>query len=309
MREPWIDLMVSKRQSALEVVRVALGITAYVAEPMYWATDGAAKLLQFVLEQAPDAPLWYRTSLLTDWNRIATVIDRDRIVAALAAQWIKGHPRHFFSFEVADDPQVPSFGFSYVEIDPRRATRPSVIEVTLPQDFDPERLASLAGALGDLGPFLAAVGGYAARWNPQRTPLAFAQIRLWCKRFVGLDAQNPDRMAWALDRGLPGTSWLTLIGATLQDRLKIDGRALAAGPWASGVSAVPLAHGLLLRAGERPSLGDVNSLETLPAYVEVARRLEPWLMKDPPELPGVFGAEKNTLKWFRRFVEPGAWGA
>ncbi len=301
-----VDTMVLRRDPGTRVVRVALGLGAWLAEPMSWAAQGVPKLLEALLEDAPDAPLWFTTSLITEWRRVSAARAREEILAALPPHWLRGRPRHFFSFEVSDDPQLPSFGLAYREVDPARAARPSTVELTLAQEGEPARLLHLARRLADIGPFLAAVGGYAARWNRAHRRLALAQVRVWCKRYLGLDVQDVDEMAWRVPGGLPGSNWLTFVGDPLADRLKVDLGALVAGPWSAGVEAERLPRGLLLRAGPAPVLGDVNRGELPSAYAEVARRLASAFVKDPPEY-WTGPDEEDTAKWLRRLVEPEGW--
>ncbi len=301
-----VETMVLKDDPEVPVAGVALGLGAWLAEPSRWAAEGAARLLAELLAVAPDTPLWMRTSLLSDWRPVASPRARQELLDAVPASWTQGRPRHFFTLEVADDPGVPAFGFRYTEVDPARAARPSAVELTLPQATDPGKLLALARRLPELGPFLVAVGGHAARWNPAHDRLAFAQIRVWCKRYLGLDVQALEEMAWRIPDGLPGTSWLTLLGPALADRLKLDLDALAHG-WSADVEATPVAGGLLLRAGAAPTLGDVNRGEFPAAYAEVARRLAPAFVKEPPPFRGGFGSHEGTVAWLRRLVEPEAW--
>ena len=49
---------------------------------------------------------------------------------------------------------------------------------------------------------------------------------------------------------------------------------------AEGVQVMPLQRGLLVRAGEWPTTGDINSLVTPLAYHEVAAALHPYLVPD-----------------------------
>ena len=300
--------MVFKRNPDVRVVRVALGLSAWLAEPLRWARGGTAAVLEAVLAEAPaGGNLWFRTSLLPQWKPLGGSPSRRELVDAVSASWSRGRPRHFLSVEVADDPQVRSFGLAYTEIDEGRAARPSSLELTLPQDSDPSRLAALARKLLESGPVLCAIGGYAARWNPAHERLGFAQIRVWCKRYLGLDVQDLEEMAWRVPAGLPGSNWLNFIGHALADRLKLDLRALANDPWLAGTEAKLLPGGLSLTAGALPALGDANRGEFPSAYAEVARRLAPAFVKEPPPFRGGFHEHEGTLAWLRRLVEPEGW--
>jgi hypothetical protein len=182
-----------------------------------------------------------------------------------------------------------------------------VLELTLPQDHDPSALLDLAKMLPELGPFRSALAGFAARWNPAHKGNAFRPIHTWCRRFLGLDVQDHEELAWSALAHLTGVDWLTMLGEPLAAAAGLDLAALAGRPWKTGVTARQVTGGLLLQAGPAPSLGDLNELALPSAYVEVARVLEPLLLEDPPELWGDFHAKKDTKAWMRRFLDPEAW--
>lgn len=290
---------------AILVARPALGLTMYLAEPMAWAREGAAAMFEVFRNQAPAANLrWYTTSQLADWFRVGG--GRLHEIAQSLAHWI-GHPRQLLQVRVVDDPGAPATAFSYREIDPRRSARAATLEVFFPADSSPTSLLHLATEAATRWPILSAVGGFAASWNPHEKPTAFWEIHDWCKRYLGLDVQDADAMAWSALDGLPGTNWITLIGNVLADRARVDLDSLAARTWRHGVKAVRLPHGLLLQAGAAPTLGDVNRGEFPLAYAEVARQLAPAFVNEPPEYWGGFYEHQDTAKWLRRFVEPEGW--
>ena len=300
--------VLSHFDSGEAVVRAELGLTAYLAEPQLWAAEGAARVLRSLLQLVPagDAT-FYTTSLMTTW-RTRRGDDLDVLVDSLSARGFVHAPlRHHFFFRLADDPDAPSLGFSYTEIDPARADRSAVLELTLPAGSDPAHLLALAEAVGRTGPLHALVGGYAARWNPRYRALAFSQLHRWCRRWLGLDVQVPEEMAWHTPRALPGVGWLTLVGEPVARARDLDPAALARARWQHPVRATSLPAGILLRAGRTPTLGDVNALEWPAAYAEVARALGDHLVEEPPAFWGDFHDLRDTDAWFRRLLSPGDW--
>jgi hypothetical protein len=299
--------VLSHLRTADTVVRAELGLTAYLAEPRLWATEGAARVLRAFLELVPsDGPSFYTTSLLTSWR----VRGRDpaALADALSARGlVHDLLRHHFFFRLADDPGAPGLGFSYTEIDPARATRSAVLELTLPAGTDPARLLALAETVARTGPLHALVGGWAARWNPRWRALAFSQLHRWCRRFLGLDVQVPEEMAWLTPEALPGAGWLTLVGEPVARARGLELAALAAARWRHPVRAASLPAGLLLQAGPAPSLGDVNALGWPAPQAEVARALADHLVPDPPAFWGDFHDRGDTKRWFRRLLAPQDW--
>jgi hypothetical protein len=303
--EPRHTLSVLRDRPEVSVARIALGLTIYTADPLRWARETASEALAMFCARAPSDRLQlFTTSLLDRWRPVGRR-GLEEVTAALSDRHV-GRPRHLLWFRVADDPGAPSVGFSYREIDPARGNRSGFVQMILPRT-EGDALADLAVEVARRFPVLAAVGGHLATWNPQQKATAFSEIHGLCKRYLGLDAQDPDAMAWRVRNGLPGTNWLTLIGPALADRLRLDPAALAAGPWSRGIEARVLEQALLVRAGEGPVLGDLNRGEFPAAYAEVARRLGPSFVEEPPGFWGLFHQEKDTRRWLRRLVEPEGW--
>lgn len=296
------------QDDGLVVVRPALGLTLYTDDADHWKSAGLHAALRAFFEAAPaDEIRWSTTSLLTRWIEL-TANDLRTMLRSLD-EWSQAspRPRHHFSLRLGDAPQVPSYGFSYTEVDPARAARAGVVEVTLPLDAPPATLEALALALTSAGPFHALVGGHVARWSVVHRNLAFDQIYLWATRFLGLDVQDAEAMAWEAPGGVPGVGWLTAIGHPLARARDIDLAAVYDGPWGPAIERTATPHGLLLRAGEAPTAGDLNAFETPDAYLEVARALAPWWVEEPPLMWGAFLAGDARRRWFRRFVEPFDW--
>ncbi|MCP3065270.1 DUF3396 domain-containing protein [Myxococcus sp. K38C18041901] len=310
MSEPLLDPRVHIDTEDV-VVRVELGLTAYLADPRFWAREGAQQALDLMLA-LPSADLlrYYTTSVMTEWGEVGPRMLRslrDGLTSrALMLEW----PRHHFFLRLADEPNCPSVGFSYTEIDPRRTTRAGVLELTLPQGHAPEDLQALAAGLADIGPLYSLVGGYVARWNVLHPKLAFNQFYVWAQRYLGLDIQDAEEMAPHAPLGLPGSNWLTYLGEPLTKPLELDvaalERAVRAAP---SVESLPVRSGLLLRAGALPTMGDLNRFAHPQSYAEVARLLEPHFVKELPEFWGAFTDTQRTGAWLRRLVGAEDWSA
>jgi hypothetical protein len=278
----------------------------YLDEPLVWAREAAAAVLSGFLARVPDGGIaWYTTSLLSDWHPVGRE-SAERLGEGLA-QWQLTRPRHLLSFRVVDDTGAPSVAFSYREVDRDRSDRSGFLQLVLPFDHDPNDLRDLALEIGESWPVLFGIGGHLATWNDHEKPTAFWHSYEWCRRYLGLDVQDPDATSRRLMTGVPGTSWLTFIGDGLADALGIDLGALTEHRWTTPVAASKLSRGALLRAGESPELGDRNRLAYPKSYAEVARRLAPHFLADPPEYFGGFIEHRATRKWMRRFVEPSEW--
>jgi hypothetical protein len=289
------------------VARSALGLTVYLAEPAVWAREGAAALLRRFLDLAPAASLrYFTTSMILDWRAVGGNAAR-AVLDALSVGAMEKRIRHLFELRLVDDPDAPTVGFRYREVDAARAARTGYIDIRLPVEHDPNDILQLALEIGQRWPFHSGVGGYVATWNELEQPTAFAMMFPWCCRYLGLDVQRPEAMAWHAARGLPGTSWLNMIGAPLVKDREADAAALGRRRFAHDVTAMTLGKGTLVRAGAAPALGDMNHLVYPHAYAEAARACAPFLLEAPPSLPGPFEENEATLRWYRRLVQPEGW--
>lgn len=216
---------------------------------------------------------------------------------------MSGGLRPFFELRWVDDPGAARAGFVYREIDTDRSPRTGCVQFLFPPEQGPDDVLALAMELAQQAPFASGVGGWTARFNPATAPTAFREIRLWTRRYAGLDVQLPDRWAYVARQGLTTVSWLSLLGPALAARLAE--RAPASPP--DGLAAMRFARGLLVRAGDRPTLGDSHLMEHPSALHAAARHLAPVLAPELPALSPLHWDAQATQAWQRRFLEPDHW--
>lgn len=290
------------------VARMVLGATLYLEDCLSWSCGGVVNALDAFCRLAPvDRVAWWTTSQIDEWHAV-TADGIGSLRESLGARGLlHGRPRHLFRFELVDDAGAPSVGFSYREIDSRRSSRAGVLELTVPLDWSPEALHELVSVVGAAGPWTVGLAGHAVRWSFLHRRAAFDQAYRWCRRFRGLHVDDAEDVAWHVERGLPGASWLTLISRRAAQSWGLDLDRLAAHPFRNDVTLETLPSGVVVRAGGRPSAGDTNALEYPWAQAEVTRWLAPWILRDLPEHWGLFGSRRETTAWRLRLVEPKGW--
>ena len=109
------------------------------------------------------------------------------------------------------------------------------------------------------------------------------------------------------EKGVETVNWLTLVGKIPLGKLGGAATLRAALARNPQIQVIDTAHGVIVKAGDQPQLGDVNRNEFLPLYREVYGALqpviEPVIARFRPLLLG--GAlEEETEKtdcWLRRF--------
>ena len=132
-------------------------------------------------------------------------------------------------------------------------------------------------------------------------------IRKISQRFLGVDIGTPMYWSGKLIYGLKSVNWLTLVG----DRIlaKIGGRDGLREKLLSDLPVHDLDHGVIIQAGPKPTLGDINAGDNISYYRRFSRILEP--IRVQPEVLGRLndiGGRNNTRRWIARFDEnPKLW--
>ena len=304
---PTVGGMILANAPAVMVSQVTLGFTCYTAEPLVWAREGALAMFRELVALDTARELAWYTSSETHSVFAYNESRRADIEHDLPVPWTSARPRQLYRFQIMDFPSAPKIGMRYREVDGRSA-RTGHVEFFLPEASEPARLREVVTKLGNSFPFESVVAGHLMSWDEDERPSAFSALRRWSKRYLGIDAQDPDRMAWRAHSGLPGISWLTLIGNGLLERLEIDRSALLQHRWQQPVEVRELKHGLMIQAGPEPTLGDLNHFEQPLAYQEVAVHLAPYFVAEPPKFYGEFLQHEDAEAWFRRLIDPLSWG-
>lgn len=299
------DETVLATDPARVIARPVLILTAYLDDPAAWSRVHLGDVLgQMVELVGPDRLPLYTTTGTTQWLRV-TPAEIERVVQDARVLWWRSGVRHHYGLRLADRTDAPSCGASYREVADGPSRRCGYLQLVLPWDSDPEDLLQLALAVAHTGAVHSLVGGYGYSFDPWYKSTAFWAMYRASRRYVGMDVQDPEQMALRAAEGLPGCNWLTLISEALREQAGIDRGALTQLSQ-SGVSVITLAQSTLLRAGERPTVGDRNTLLTFEAYAAVARVLQPAFVADLAYWGG-FLEHQATGAFLQRFDQPGGW--
>ncbi|MFE6923497.1 type VI immunity family protein [Nocardia sp. NPDC057663] len=199
--------------------------------------------------------------------------------------------------------------------------RAAFCEVIVPVDEDPERLARLTTELTELLPVRSGYGGYSAYvWDSDAAEDPYQRVFSWCRRFFALDVGQVDGWLEAATEHVVGAGWLTVLGSAFVTHLA--GPSLPAFTTPGITVTRAQGGGVVIRASERPSLGDVHRGEYPVAVAEVDRYLLPlktggwhhtstwWATPGQAwqltygELPGGFADHRATSAWLTRLIDP-----
>lgn len=303
-----------------ELTALTIDLAIYLDHSLAPHGDALIKALDAFLALVPRETLtWYRTDTMT---RGKPCTARS---LAIPKTWFRpgSAPKLHHFLEVHDGPayaSVPRSGFrlsSYeLEAGAQRPWEPSRVRFMFPAatfHANPAPVLQLAQQLADDFPIVSGHGGYCIERNDayysEASMMAAYPLAM---RFQGADLDY--RLSDEEFTFLKTVNWLTLVGNPLLERIG-GPDALAERLKDSGVQVHRAKLGLILQAGERPALGDVNRGEWLPAYRAVYRALSDLFAPafTPAfhlTIPGDGHAnEEKTEAWYRRFereIEGGA---
>jgi TseV toxin immunity protein TsiV len=145
---------------------------------------------------------------------------------------------------------------------------------------------------------LAAIGSLEVR----RSDPEFGAMIALVSRFRGLEIDLPQSHSIYLaeENRIKAINWLTVLEQSWIDRL--GGRdALGAG-LGKGIELHPFRTGVVIQAGPRPLLGDVNRNEPMEAYSRVARALKPIRIQSVRGIASDHGFTRDRSdQWLARF--------
>ncbi|WP_158626380.1 type VI immunity family protein [Corallococcus sp. AB049A] len=180
----------------------------------------------------------------------------------------------------------------------------SVLSVKVPmqylEDQGPEKAHELARSLAELLPFSTGHAGLSLSFTRGRSKL-LPLLKDQLVRHPGWDV--PRESTWGMEEGIDGIHWLNFLGPPLLETMG-GIPALRSHLSHPETTVQELSEGrALIRLGPAPLAGDTKLGEPLPAYRELARFLEPWLLTSNPFTPWEGYSKEEAQLWWRRFLE------
>ncbi len=171
---------------------------------------------------------------------------------------------------------------------------------------DPDELAARLQTIAAPLRYASGSAGLMLHATPFGRNRLWAQMRALVTRYEGVEPDMADKANWMAGEGIPDVNWLTFVGQPHLDALGGPDALAAAAAGTADVTAADTGHGIMLRAGDKPRMGDRNHpSNALAPYRAVYRLLKPALYQ-----LGDFGfSDKDfdadqTLEWQQRFERP-----
>jgi len=247
----------------------------------------------------PQALRWYCDRYTTDWEELEDAgwahLRRQLIEERAGSLWLSESPSETTGYEVL----YQGLLLEAYEGDPA-----SAVSFYLPTEYleehGPGRLRELALALAGELPFNSGHAGLCFHF-PEILLDITHPIHEMSFRYPGMDIPGLHSATLSIGTRVDGVHWLNFLGqpvlgelggpAGLRARLHSPGTTVQA---LDGERAV-------VTLGNWPEAGDMEQGNTLPAYRELARVLEPWLYMKRARWDG-FSAE-DMRRWERRFLD------
>jgi hypothetical protein len=138
----------------------------------------------------------------------------------------------------------------------------------------PDEMATLVGELAEEFPFTSGLAGFAFERSPYSEEQAETYAWRTSMRHPGIDVVRipVDAKAAGTD-AIRGVNWLTLVGSELLG--SIGGMSNLRAKLPKEIVLIESRHGVIIKAGPAPAIGDVNRADTLPLYRQVYKVLAP----------------------------------
>jgi hypothetical protein len=175
-------------------------------------------------------------------------------------------------------------------------------------DQNPEQYVERTQQLADLLPYLCGHAGYSLETSPYYEMQAHQEAYALAMRHPGTTIAT-HHATWPLrdEKGVEAVNWLTLVGEAPLKKLGGAAKLRQAFREWPAIRVLPTKHGVIIQAGERPSLGDVNRGDRVPQYAVVYKALKPVIepvAKRFRPLPLGLELDENaerTARWLARF--------
>jgi hypothetical protein len=304
-------IVLSEEDRGVVYLRTGFTLAFFLPSPIADVVSPLTDAFQALLKSLPkDVFQWQTVGANSDeWSPIgATTMGRCRaqLDSRAAAK------RKLTSFALKDTPGASGYAIKVLggTADPKFPDKRTLFEVQYPGELLESEgaagIAERAKALGALLPYVSGYGSPALHWAELMQGRAMVKARAFAKRYPGYDvSNNSGARRWINDK-VRGARWLTFLGPKLFKSL--GGRAaLATSLRGSNFTIEAVGHGLMIRAGDEPEVGDVNKKIGTPLLRKLAKVLEPVTMFREPALSECefFEGLNDPFvnKWERRFLD------
>ncbi len=271
-------------EAGTPVIAVGIELVLLCTAPLEQVRSAYASIYtQLIPRIAPYLHLWH-DNLMNDMEKV------DPAALAVLPDWLDNPlslQSDLFGIHLqagidARDPTPPSFDFFYHRLDPDHPRSGFRVVFPVSEAKDPELLVELVQDTVSGVHFLYGFCGYALTWNPM-FPAITRTFQHWgaakLKRHPGLGLGDLLPFVIHAGAGVLTIGWLSLLGE--EYLAKLGGWHAVSHLATDELKVYRLGEdGVILRAGVRPEIGDVNRRDRLPTYKALGRLIEPLRVDD-----------------------------
>jgi len=170
---------------------------------------------------------------------------------------------------------------------------------------EPNRFLKVVIDLCNHVPFLSGHAGFVFERSPYHEERSYQVAYALGMRYVGVDIADIHNIPRAVKRdGVKGVNWLTILSYPFLEEL--GGRKAIDNLTSKNIDVIDTEYGVILKAGDKPQIGDVNRGKIPAEYrliYDVIRPIQertverciPFDLSTPDEY-------ERTQKWYRRFA-------
>lgn len=300
-------------QRGRELNRLNVDVMFYINVPLREILDEVIQVMESFFQILPkEETSWYLTETMKQFKPVTK-----RSFTLPKVWWQEGAPRKTLrqlklkGGEMHDSVATCGINLSSAERDrPSFDHRSNYIRFIIPPEYMEtkyQEFVDFVTTACNTLPFTSGHGGYVIECNEYFSRDAESMAYPIAMRHQGVDISTMSRGPWAVRaERIKNIGWLTLIGSNLLE--KIGGIKHLQDTASTRLILMDTAHGVVIQAGEKPILGDVNRLEDMGALID-AYNLVGSLQAGIEDLFAPFRLEGNadevdaTQRWLFRFAQ------
>lgn len=291
----------TREQDGEVYAQLCLDLTIYWRGSAFDRVDGILHFYERAMKEIGSALKFYETGTMAG----AKPLRKDAL--EMLPTWLGKKRRrdiYMLNLESGAHRAEPSDRNFYFAADEEDDEPLGVMRLALPIDRanKPDAYVKLVEDLVRDLKFESGHAGYALNWDSRGDMAGEALMHMMAVagRYYGVDLFELDvtlvSMRQTKPAGIKGVNWLTLLGTELAARAGGVDELTTKLPKSCRV--VPVPNGILIRAGDRPTIGDRQENADLSAYRAVGQVLAPFRFVNHQP---IFGDVDTTDRWLSRF--------
>ncbi|TIM45814.1 MAG: DUF3396 domain-containing protein [Mesorhizobium sp.] len=281
----------------------------YFDLPFRDLSDNILYVYQRFLERCQkDLLRWYMTGAMNKHHRV-----NSRTFNILHT-WLKARTRLretiFFEIRDGDDyVDTPNYRFTIFANSQESFSfedRSNYVQILMPASVlsdDPGGFVAFVTDICHNFPLSSGHAGYVLERSPYAPNKAYDLAYPLAMRHPGADISDMFEASYAVkEDGIKGVNWLTMLGPHFVEQLG-GTQKIRSQPKPEN-QIIETRNGVILKAGERPEIGDVNRQVELSAYRAAFKTIKPILVEWYPSFNLQRDDEEDlTMRWVHRFDE------